>query len=561
MFSTFPPVSPSKVVLDSLRDELKGNIFQNVDGFFDKYFQKQPLAAVNQEKLEDIESAKLVGKLADSVLHGSQLESLTEWLEDFQTLFFTGDQAEFRFRSQPIGNMTDSCLYLETSDPQSAAGSTRVVGEFHRESASATFDDDDAVNLGLCWRAQEIFKSQPARIFVHGFLVRGTALELWRFDRSGAYSSNRFDLIQEPDLLFRILVSYTFMSDVAVGFNTFVKRRSPGSNSFVTFDQHKEYHLQSELIATTDCMMGPGTACFGTSTPASDEPGTVIKFSWRKNEQINEVYLLQRVRECKIWGVIQLVGYQDLVSIEDLRQGLRFPNTFVNRTFSCIATIPLGRPIRLFTSIRELLEALRDLVRALQSLHLKARILHRDVAIKNLIIAPQQSADSPKGVLLDLNYSLDLDNVQPVELTVGSDGFMAIGVLWGQRHTYRHDLESLFYVFLWLAITNDREHDEANDILKGLPKTSRLWKWSTMDFLQVGKDKAADMSPDGFEGILDEFSSEFIPFKSLARDLHAIIFPVRDGMIFLGADEDPVAIGQLYDDMADAFDKCALKIV
>ncbi|KAG8405560.1 hypothetical protein J3459_012185 [Metarhizium acridum] len=158
-----------------------------------------------------------------------------------------------------------------------------------------------------------------------------------------------------------------------------------------------------------------------------------------------------------------------------------------------------------FTSIPELLEVLRDLVKALQSLYLKARILHRDVAIKNLIIAPQHSADSPKGILLDFNYALDLDNVRPIEPMVGSDGFVAIGILCGQRHTYRHALESLFYVFLWIAIANDRVHDEANDILQDMPKTWRLWKWCSMDFGAVGRDKAANMSPEGFEGILDEF--------------------------------------------------------
>lgn len=160
-----------------------------------------------------------------------------------------------------------------------------------------------------------------------------------------------------------------------------------------------------------------------------------------------------------------------MFNIADLRQELQFSQPFVNRTFSCVANTPLGRPIRQFTSIPELLEVLRDLIKALQSLYVNARVLHRDVAIKNLIITPQHNADSPKGVLLDFNAALDLDHVRPIEPMVGSDGFRAIGILSGQRHTYRHDLESLFYVFLWIGIANDRVHDEANDILKGMPKT------------------------------------------------------------------------------------------
>lgn len=396
---------------------------------------------------------------------------------------------------------------------------------------------------------------------MHGFLVRGTTLELWVFDRSGAYSSERLDLAQRPDLLVRILAGYALMSDEEAGFNTFVKHHAPGSDSYVTFRQRDKFYLRPEPIATADYIVGLGTTCYAASVSTVGEPDTVIKFSWREDKEPTEVRLLERAHERNAWGVVQLVGYQDLVSIADLRQGLQFPQTFVTRTFSCVATTPLGRPIREYTSIPELLEVLRDLVKALQSLCVNARILHRDVAIKNLIITPQHSADGPKGVLVDFNYALDLDNARPIEPMVGSDGFMAIGILLGQRHTYRHDLESLFCVFLWIAIANDRVRDEANDILEGMPKTSRFWKWCTMDFGAVGRDKAADMSPEGFEGFLGEFSSDFASLQGLAKELHALILPVRDGEIFTGTETDQVAVQKLYDGMADAFDRSALALL
>ena len=187
-----------------------------------------------------------------------------------------------------------------------------------------------------------------------------------------------------------------------------------------------------------------------------------------------------------------------------------------------------------------------------------AKIIHRDIAIKNLIITSQHSPDSPKGVLIDFDQALDLDNVRAVEPLVGSDGFMAIGILSGHPHTYRHDLESLFYVFLWIAIGNDREHDDAYDILEGIPKTSRLWKWCSMDFRSVGREKAADMKPDGFSGILSEFSADFAPLRDLAKELHALIFPLRDGQIFTGTETEQVAVERLYDGMADTFNRSAL---
>lgn len=50
---------------------------------------------------------------------------------------------------------------------------------------------------------------------------------------------------------------------------------------------------------------------------------------------------------------------------------------------------------------------------------------------------------------------------------------MAIGILSEDSHTYWHDLESLFHVFLWVAICNDREHDDVES-LTHQPETSRL---------------------------------------------------------------------------------------
>ena len=57
-------------------------------------------------------------------------------------------------------------------------------------------------------------------------------------------------------------------------------------------------------------------------------------------------------------------------------------------------------------------------------------------------------------MLTDLDQVLDIDNRRPVEPLVGWDGFMAIGILSWRPHTYRHELESLFYVFLWPSMGN-----------------------------------------------------------------------------------------------------------
>lgn len=204
---------------------------------------------------------------------------------------------------------------------------------------------------------------------------------------------------------------------------------------------------------------------------------------------------------------------------------------------------------------------MRDLVGCLQSLYFDGRMLHRDVSINNLVITPFESVNGSlptKGILIDFDMALDLDDGPDLSTMIGSDGCMAIGILSGAPHTYRHDLESLFYVFLWLAIGNDSEHSDVQDILRGLSKDSRLRVWSTMNWKEVMNAKLTDMSPEGFPRVLEEFAPRFSGLKDLARELHSIIFPIRDGKIFIGTDTSESGAEQLYSDLIDAFNKAAL---
>ncbi|KAH6627201.1 hypothetical protein B0J18DRAFT_489949 [Chaetomium sp. MPI-SDFR-AT-0129] len=545
MSSALPPSSSSEAIPQSLRDE--------------------PYSAAAQKKLQEAKSAEVVRKLSAQAPELAHFDALVDWLAAFQSLFFAADQPGLHFRSQPLSKPPgplSASVYLETSHLQSVAGSTRVVGEFHHANPSVNVqgEDNDDI-LRFCGRALEVFKAQPARLFLHEFRVFSTTLELWVFDRSGAYSSGELDLAQRPNLLVQVLASYAMMDDQEAGFNTFVKHLGPvGSDGgYVAFDQGNKLYLRPELIAAPSYLVGLGTTCHPASVSTTGEPDTVVKFPWREAAAHTEIEQLKQARERKVWGVLQLLGSQDLGSIADLRSGLQFPQPFVNRIFSCVATAPLGRPSQKFTSIPELLHALSDLVQALRSLYLDAGIIHRDIAIKNLVLAPQRSnTDGPNGVLIDFDQALDVATASPKQPLVASNGFMAIGILSGQRHTYRHDLESLFYVFLWFAIGNDHEHDDACDILERLPKTSRLWKWCSLDFRAVAQAKAADMSPEGFEAILEEFSPDFAPLRGLAKELHALIFPLQEGRVFTGTDTEQGAVEGLYAAMADAFERGAL---
>jgi hypothetical protein len=164
-----------------------------------------------------------------------------------------------------------------------------------------------------------------------------------------------------------------------------------------------------------------------------------------------------------------------------------------------------------------------------------------------MIILDAQDGGKPKGILIDLDSATELAEGSETEpgLT-GTRPFMAIGVLKGECHTYRHDLESFLYVFLWTIITNRTENP---------PETSKLRQWSNGDWNELALRKSLDMHQDYFQNILEEFPSEFHTLKPLAESLRQVLFPLRDGVIWTGTDGFPEAINKLYDEMIRAFDE------
>ncbi|RMD44643.1 hypothetical protein DV735_g580, partial [Chaetothyriales sp. CBS 134920] len=72
----------------------------------------------------------------------------------------------------------------------------RVAGEHKTSHKTGRFMADllEPTRYG-----RSIFYDQPTRRFVHAFTLCGSMMELWAFDRSGAYSSGPFDIHDEPD--------------------------------------------------------------------------------------------------------------------------------------------------------------------------------------------------------------------------------------------------------------------------------------------------------------------------------------------------------------------------
>ena len=169
--------------------------------------------------------------------------------------------------------------------------------------------------------------------------------------------------------------------------------------------------------------------------------------------------------------------------------------------------------------------------------------------MNNVIITNTENEEDPRGILIDLDLAKELGSgPSGARHQTGTMEFMAIEVLKGKAHTYRHDLESFFYVFLWVIIRYGQETDN------NLPTKSRLQGWYTGTYDKIARNKTGDMDKKVFKDITAEFPPQFEDIKPLAEELHHVLFPIRDESLFTGTYSEPKGINSMYDGMINAFD-------
>ncbi|KAL7950210.1 serine/threonine-protein kinase Sgk2 [Trichoderma barbatum] len=496
-----------------------------------------------------------------------------------------------------------------------------VVGEQKKSYDSGRFKSDF---LQLARYVRGVFADSPTRRFVHGFTLCASIMELWVFDRSGAYSSGSFDIHDEPDKFARALVGYGTMDNDTMGLDTFIERAD--GHRYVTLDGANSNEKMIRLgrpIVRQKAIVCRGTTCFETRN------GHVAKFSWASDKRKLEVEHLKLAEERGVQGVARVVAHRQITTIAELRERLQFPerhrfrnedlhfdeppstgrqtssrkrkswsdNTsdhtsgskrlrfnsgrskhvtavsdqlstsktrlslytpnedlWENRIYSCIVVSPAGRVISSFNTVKELLESLRDAIKAHRSLYMTGNILHRDISSNNIIITKPGAEDGFKGMLIDLDLAKVRDNgPSGARHQTGTMQFMAVEVLRTVDHTYRHDLESFFYVLIWMC---GRESWAKSHLARGElpPKDSRLRQWEIGSFRVIADAKEYHMTGTGLQKIMWEIPEALDIVKPLCVKIRKILFPLdEDEVVNLGTPiGDP---DQLYRPIIEAYDE------
>ncbi|KAM0245194.1 hypothetical protein ACHAP5_005587 [Fusarium lateritium] len=402
-------------------------------------------------------------------------------------------------------------------------------------------------DVNLCSRTEVLFKTKPTRLFLHGYIKGHEKIDLWLFSRLGIWHTGY--LFAEQLTLEQLHVQYLKMSDIQFGLHPLIHADESGNEwiyvqgregkleSFSS-DSPRAYKLRldKDPIEYPREIVGNRPTCYR----ATDDSGKkfAVKFSPKRDQSLLEAKLLSRAVERKVWGVVQLIDFQTV------KVG--------TTTSSCIVTFPFARDLENYHSTAELMECFRDAIKGHYNLYKYGNILHRDVSVGNIMITndDKNNPDAPRGILIDLDGSMDLDIEQkkPYNLQ-GTKAFMAIDVSRPPHdhilHTYRHDLESFFYVFLYLAVCRNRE----------LPKTSRLRRWmdGKENWVEVGSMKREDMSDNAnFAAIVSEFGPSFKDLEGLANDLRRLLF-FPDDRFFVGTKTEEEDINKLYNELINTF--------
>ncbi|KAH8172243.1 Tyrosine-protein kinase, active site protein [Sarocladium implicatum] len=617
-------------MVNHVLDDINGNIYANVTGFQQAFFDQTGAGGdadaalkLAQDHLGKRPNELWKDKDAPFIKRAfvDDLRDRLGGLEGSSSMRYVG-RDDPRIESLEFQGKPDFVLVPKQSSlNQKLIWYDALVLGSIREATSSGYQQ---AFLQLCGQAQSVFQHQPTRRFLHAFSIYGFTLELMVFDRAGVIASEPLDLRTHFLELLKTLYQYTIMPGVQLGASSFIHREGEEQKvQLQTNDRQKtqDFLVDDEPLAWPDKLLTkPGAWCLQARSKGSDTPDVVVKFIWESDADRHEIGILSKATERGVWGVPQVLGYQELASTRDLRDRVKLgarrqilpqsvqrpslgeemiagmdrrsseqaadyfdvtksclesstvpvelstgndkmvpqhaPEDF---TLSCIATAPHGRALASFKTISEALYALRDAVKAHRSLYNQGRYLHCDISRNNIIIPDfVPTSDAPRGILIDFDECVELDaTIAPtkdepgaptaVEIR-GTRAFIAIGLMRGSPHTYRHDLESFLYVLIYLAIAR-HAHDP--------PMTSRLNAWQTLDPWPDLAAKKLGMIGDekAWHVLMEEFTPSFEPYVWLAGKLRALLFRTEEGGVFLGTEDGDEAREKLYDAVIDAFQR------
>ncbi|KAI0437719.1 serine/threonine-protein kinase Sgk2 [Xylaria telfairii] len=580
------PTPPPVTLLSSIAErelffEIRNRTFRNVGGFCDKFFNTKSWRKTQKEMLGSV-MAEYVGNRWKSYPTRPTAGPVWDWLCSLEDralkdtpykLYTTKTAYEFKERRDQM-----DLFFQAPAAKESGKFEYKHALVVRKQKSSYVTGQFKADFLQLTRLVKGVFIDQPTRRFVHAFNLYASTIELWVFDRSRAYSSGPFNIHDKPNKFTRALIGYATMDNNTMGLDIFIERE--GKHHDVTLDNvvGKETVGKENRIELDRGVKGVARVVAHRQITTIAELRTGLEFGDRHKFRNEEVYFedsssvgtrdtsnykrklssdhqsdtpgsKKRRSNSQLSKVVQEHSGEPTTGTE--KPSLYSPSgdKWENRIYSCLVISPAGRVISDFRTIKKLLEAIRDAIKAHQSLYEVGNILHRDISSNNIIITQPEIADGFKGMLIDLDLAKERDS-GPSGHQTGTMQFMAVEVLLKTDHAYRHDLESFFYVLLWLCAR--QSWSNGFNFTEKPPRKSCLRKWEMGSFEDIAHAKQGKMTINGLEDIMGEFPVAFDVVKPLCLRIRSILFGDTARLNFGTPGGDP---SQLYSLIIAVFDE------
>lgn len=584
------PTTPTDLDL-SVLDDINGHIFQGIQNFYEKFFANQPWTPVVKDLVQTLPQSQ-----KQFTFHPPG-DAVT-WLMGLQASLAKRTAIHCSWKGHNTEGLQSSDQVLVLSESLNLEiglnwADVAVLGLVSQESRWKG-------TLQLCGYARSVFSNQPSRLFLHGFLVRGQGSELWLFDRAGIYGSSELAVTDASDSFISAIVGYMLMDRGEWGISSLVHWDGEYECLSLPYKHDTKTPTSTYILGTmvfergSGNLVDDGLTVYRARRGDSPDWNHAIKFKWSESSKSKELEMFNLIKQRNVWGTTRLDAHYVGVNTEMLRNSLTLGDPITLRTeidgphvkidksvskssgqaiqdesklFTCTVVTPEGRSLHKYESISEVLHALRDAIKAHRSLYQDGRILHRDINPSNIIIPSyspyKDAADTARDVLIDFDMAKETSEPYQPRQAVGTYVFQAIGVLQAylpdNPHTYRHDLESFFYTFLFLAVAPHSVPKGENQLQ--LPASSVLREWNEGRLFDKAIRKIKDMeSADEFRRrIIAEFTPEFQRLGALAESLRAILFPGDlDIAVPIRTDMTERGTNALYDAVIGAFEDAAL---
>nr|KMM68958.1 hypothetical protein CPAG_05281 [Coccidioides posadasii RMSCC 3488] len=155
------------------------------------------------------------------------------------------------------------------------------------------------------------------------------------------------------------------------------------------------------------------------------------------------------------------------------------------------------------------------------SLYQKAGLIQSDISPQNLLV--NENDDNPAWwsflIDLDLAIRVECDSFSRAQDKTGTRAFMAIDVLYGEMHSFMHNLESFFWFLFWVCI-------HYNGPGKGRI-VQQFEEWNYMHTEKLANEKKGVISDeeDFLRIVKNNFTLFYQPLIHCVNWLHRLVFP------------------------------------